>query len=126
VSRDIFLYRFQRDALLACALMAAGGLAWQGWRLALSVVGGGALAGVSYRAIKGAVEGVQAGPTARPWTLVKFFTRHAILAFAAYVMLSRLRGSPLGLIAGVSAPVVAAAVAAGRAILAARRPGHPR
>jgi hypothetical protein len=120
------LRRFERDALLACLLMALAALAWQGRRMALSVAGGGVLAGVSYRAIKGAVQAVQAGAVVRPWVLVKFFTRHAILAFAAYAMLSRLRASPLGLIAGVSAPVVAAGAAAWRTIIPARRPGNPR
>jgi hypothetical protein len=42
--------------------------------------------------------------------LVKFFTRHAILALAAYVMMVRLHLDPVGLLAGVSSLAVAAAV----------------
>jgi ATP synthase I chain len=126
MSTPPYLRCFERDALVACGLLAVGGLALSGWRVALSVAGGGALAWVSYRALKGAMDAVGSGAPAGPWTLVKFFTRHAILAFAAYVMLSRLRASPLGLIAGVSAPVLALGAAAVRTIIPARRPGTPR
>jgi hypothetical protein len=45
---------------------------------------------------------------------VKFFTRHAILAVAAYVMMVRLHLDPVGMFIGVTSVVVAAAVAAAR------------
>jgi hypothetical protein len=41
--------------------------------------------------------------------LVKFFTRHAIVALVAYGMMVRLRLDPLGLLAGVSSLVVGVA-----------------
>jgi hypothetical protein len=104
------------------------GLGWavSGWWMAVSVLAGGALFAVSYGALKGAVRGAGNGGSPGGWTLVKFFTRHGILAVAAYVMLSRLRVSPVGLIAGASAPVLALGAAAARAIIPARRPGNPR
>jgi hypothetical protein len=45
---------------------------------------------------------------------VKFFTRYALLAIAAYVMLTCFRLHPVGLVAGATAPFLAAAVQAGR------------
>jgi hypothetical protein len=55
-------------------------------------------------------------------SLVKFFTRYALLAIAAYVMLTRLRLHPLGVVIGVSSPAVAAAAEAVRLL----RAGRPR
>jgi hypothetical protein len=46
--------------------------------------------------------------------LVKFFTRYAILALAAYVIMARLRLPPLAVFAGASSLVVAVAVEAVR------------
>jgi hypothetical protein len=42
--------------------------------------------------------------------LVNFFIRYALLAVGAYVMLTRLRLHPVGLVAGASSPVAAVAV----------------
>ena len=44
--------------------------------------------------------------------LVKFFTRHAIVALAAYGMMMRLHFDPVGLLAGVSSLGVAVGVEA--------------
>jgi hypothetical protein len=77
------------------------------------VLGGGLLAAISYRAIKGGVDAVAAGGRGGA-ALVKFFTRHGILAFAAYVMLVRLRLHPLWVMAGASSLVAAAVAAAVR------------
>lgn len=46
--------------------------------------------------------------------LVKFFTRHAILALVAYGMMTRLHLDPVGMIVGVTSVVVAAAMEAAR------------
>ena len=46
----------------------------------------------------------------RRFQLVKFFTRHGMLALAAYVMMVRLHLDPVGLLAGVSSLAVAVAV----------------
>lgn len=87
---------------------------WPGrWQVAGGVLGGGLLVGLSAWAIRGVVdallpvEGV--GPS-RSGVLVKFFTRHAILALAAYGMMVRLHLDPVGLLAGVSSLVIAVAV----------------
>ena len=94
-------------------MLAALVVAVDGVRAAAGVLGGGLLAGVSYRAIKGATDAVtDAGR--RPSALVKFVTRHAILAIAAYVMLARLRLSPVGMLIGASSLVLAAAAALAR------------
>jgi ATP synthase I subunit len=110
--RDPFVHRLERDALAACGCCAVAGLfvGSDGVRVAAGVLGGGLLAAISYRAIKSAVEGTTTAG-GRPRALVKFVTRHAILALAAYVMLTRLRLHPVGLLVGVSALVVAAAAA---------------
>ena len=85
----------------------------------LGVLGGGALAWISYRGIKGGIDGVDGG--GGRWHgrrmaigLVKFFTRYAILALAAYVIMARLRLPPLAVFAGASSLVVAVAVEAVR------------
>jgi hypothetical protein len=113
--RDPVLRAFERDAAVACLALAAGALIVPGGgpRLALSVLGGAALSGISYRAIKRAVTALVGGGGGSA-ALVNFFTRHAILAVAAYVMLARLRLHPVGLMVGASSLVLAAAAAAGR------------
>jgi hypothetical protein len=125
--RDPFLRRFERDAVAACVAMAVAAFAVsdEGWRAALSVMGGGLLAGASYRAIKGGVDAVSGGGT-RGAALVKYFTRYGILTVAAYVMLVRLRLHPVGVLTGASSLVVAAAVAAARSVRPVSRSGPPR
>ena len=110
--------------MIACAVMAAA--AWALARGAVDapfgVLGGGALAWISYHGIKSGIDAVAyAGPAG--WTagrrargLVKFFTRYAILAVAAYVIMARLRLPPLAVFAGASSLVVAVAVEAVRGI----------
>lgn len=98
--------------------MAAAAALWtRDLALPLGVAGGGLLIGLSYWAITGAVDALIArrsgGETEKKparWRLVKFFTRHGILALAAYGMMVRLRLDPLGLLAGVSSLGVAVAV----------------
>lgn len=125
---DPFVRRFERDAVIACALMALTLFFWPGggWWSAVSVVAGGGLVAFGYWGVKGAVNHAMAGQKPGALALVKFFTRYAILAFVAYVMLARLRVSPVGLMVGVSSPVVAACAAAARTVIPARRPGNPR
>ena len=81
---------------------------------------------ISYRGIKGGIDAMAdaaAGERSRVRTgaktaigLVKFFTRYAILAVAAYVIMARLRLPPLAVFAGASSLVVAVAVEAVRGI----------
>ena len=114
------LRRVERDGMIACAVMGALAWALARWDLLVpvGVFGGGALAWISYRGIKGGIDAVAfAGPggwTARQQLigLVKFFTRYAILTVAAYVIMARLRLSPVAVVAGASSVVVAVAVEA--------------
>lgn len=110
--------RIIRDAAVVCVIAA---FAFSAWRRdltsGLSVLGGGFLIGLSYWAIRGTVDALIAVRSSgappeqsRRWPLVKFFTRHGMLALAAYVMMVRLHLDPIGLLAGVSSLAVAVAV----------------
>lgn len=121
--------RIVRDAAIGCVLIALGFGVWSGsLRSAISVIGGGALIGLSYWAIAGTVDALIARRTglarrsddaaaaaetaakSARFPLVKFFTRHGMLALAAYGMMVRLHLDPVGLLAGVSSLVIAVAV----------------
>lgn len=151
---DRLLKQFERDGVIACLTMAAIALAVGRGRPdgAAGVLAGGALAAVSYLAIKGGVDVVLAvvsraagragtGATAedgtetesgpaltagrRAWLALKFFGRYALLAVGAYVMLACFRVHPVGLLAGATAPFVAAAVQVMRSSRATSHRGHP-
>ena len=84
--------------------------------IAAGVFGGALIVAVSYWAIKRGVDGIAAALTAgaspRARTvgaLIMSVLRYALLALIAYVMIARLRLSPVGLLAGAS--VVPASVA---------------
>ena len=104
------LDRIVRNAAISCAVVAVSyGALRRSWLAGVSVIGGGLLISISYWAIRGAADAVLAragnGESPSPprrWRLVKFFTRHAILALAAYGMMVRLHFDALGLLAGVS------------------------
>jgi len=117
------LRRLEWTSIAACVVMAlaswivaGGAIAWP-----LGVMAGGALVAISYRGIKGGIDAVVGvvdrgpGGTAGPKVsrisvaigLVKFFTRYAILAAAAYVILARLRLPPVAVFVGASSLVVA-------------------
>ena len=131
--------RIARTAAVVCVVLAAAAALWTRGVLApLGVLGGGVLIGLSYWAIKSAVDALtpQAGPPeavppkavppeAVPpeagqekdrgrkragFHLVKIFTRHGMLALAAYVMMVRLHLDPVGLLVGVSSLGIAVAV----------------
>ena len=123
--------RIARDTAIACFAIAILFLLWKRNIAApLGVLGGGLLIGISFWAIRGtvdalvalrpglprrSVEAAKAGETGRISTvflLVKFFTRHAIVALAAYGMMVRLHLDPMGLLAGVSSLGVAVGVEA--------------
>jgi hypothetical protein len=136
---------FERDAVVACGVMAAVALLVQRGRpdAAAGVVGGFALVALSYSALRGAANLVATlashggaaegdGPRTPPlpagnrvMLAVKFFTRYALLAVGAYVMLACLRVHPVGLLAGATTPFVAAAVQAVRSSRAPSRRDHP-
>jgi hypothetical protein len=115
------MMRLERNAVVAVGVFAALALLWRPRAplFALGIVGGGVLIGVSYWAIRGLVDAVastavspQIRPKTRMFALVKFFTRHAILALAGYGMMTRLHLDPIGLLIGVSAPLAALAIEA--------------
>jgi hypothetical protein len=130
---DPAVRRLERDAVIACAAMALVALAAGGRDVgaALGVVAGGCLVAVSYGAVKAGVgamvrrvDGTRERGS-RAWALVKFFTRHGILAVAAYEILVRWRLHPVGVLAGASSLVLAAAAEAVRAARAPSRAGNP-
>jgi hypothetical protein len=125
------LRRMERGAIIACAAMAAAA-----WVIArgrvdapLGVAGGGLLALISYKGIKGGVDALvgalaEGGVTRRQGTvigLVKFFTRYAILAVVAYVIMARLRLPPVAVCAGASSLVLAVTFEAVRGVAPRRR-----
>ena len=120
---DPFFRRLARTAALLCALMAAVALMVSGVRAALGVVGGGVLIGVSVFALAtgtGALAAVVAGQAGAARSrmvrtaTIRLVGRYALLGFLAYVMIARLRLHPVGLLAGASSVVAAAAVEAVR------------
>ena len=125
------MIRVARDTAIACFAIAIVFLLWKRTAAApLGVLGGGLLIGISFWAIRGTVDALIAlrraclrqrrrreGGRNRPdfhalSLLVKFFTRHAIVALAAYGMMVRLHLDPVGLLAGVSSLGVAVGVEA--------------
>ena len=113
-----------------CVVLAVGAALWsRDWRVAGGVVGGGVLVAVATWAIAGAVNSLsptvahvppadgekrKMPPVFRGFPLVKFFTRHVILAFVAYVMMVRLHLDPVGMVVGVTSVVIAAFIEAVR------------
>ena len=134
---DASLRRVQRDAVLICAATAALALVVMGGRPegALGVLAGGALMAVSYTAIKGGVDaalrraaspsGVPVGqpdqptepaaaPRAGAWAAFRFIARYGVIAILAWAILVPLHAHPLGVFAGVTAPVLAIGIEAVR------------
>lgn len=108
------LQRIERTALVAIALLTVVGGALGGWTWAGGIAGGGALAGISYWAIRSSVDVLVlgmggSGASGSLWrTLPVVIGRHALLAAAAYVIIVRLRLHPIGVLIGASAVVLAA------------------
>ena len=117
---DPALRRLERHSLTACAVLAvAAGIVTRGVEAPLGVLGGGALVAISYRGIKAGITalvdagaGGAAGARRVVFGLVKSFTRYGILAVAAYVIMARLRLSPVAVFTGASSLVIAVMVEA--------------
>jgi hypothetical protein len=109
--------RLARNTVWSCLAIAVVFALWRrDFAGPLGVIGGGVLIGLSFWAIRGAVDGLialrsgsESGENRSGFSLVKFFTRHGILALAAYGMMVRLHLDPVGLLAGVSSLGVAVA-----------------
>jgi hypothetical protein len=116
--------RIGRDTAIVCVLFAlAGGLWFRTFAVAAGVLGGGLLIGLSFWAIWGSVDAFvglrSGGETPRKparFHLVKFFTRHGMLALAAYGMMVRLQLDPVAMLLGVTSLGVAVAVEAVRSL----------
>jgi hypothetical protein len=148
---DPFVRRLERDTLVVLGALVLGALAVRPTqpRLALGVLGGGLLMAISYWGVRSGVDALvqaserlggaspdptpEAGPGSNPARearratlsrFVKFFTRHAILALAAYAMIARLHLDPIGMLAGVTSPGIAAVAELIRAAQAARHAGR--
>ena len=112
--------RVARDTAYSCLAMAIAFGLWKRTLAApLGVLGGGLLIGLSFWAIRRTVDtlvalrsGGETRGNSSGFALVKFFTRHGILALAAYGMLVRLHLDPVGLLAGVTSLGVAVAIEA--------------
>jgi hypothetical protein len=110
--------RLARRTAIACVVIAVlFAIATRRVAAPLGVLGGGLLIGLSFWAIRGAVDTLirvrsesETGGKSAGFSLVKFFTRHAIVALAAYVMMVRLHLEPVGLLAGVSSLGIAVAI----------------
>jgi len=115
------LSRIERRAAWLVVLAAAAAFVVPGGGppVVAGVFGGALLSGLSYWAIKRGVTGLTdamvAGAAVRPRTaraLIILVGRYGLLALIAYVMIARLRLSPLGLLGGVSVIPVAVALEA--------------
>lgn len=126
----VMIERIARDTAIVCALMVALAAVWKrDFATPAGVAAGGLLVGLSFWAIQGAVDTLirhrSDGETPRKrsgFQLVKFFTRHAMLGLAAYVMMMRLRADPVAMLMGVSSLGAAAAVEAMRGLRWRRLP----
>jgi len=124
VNDSDLLRRLERETLVVMMVVTAIAFVLKPTapRVALGVLGGGVLAGLAYWGIRGladvlvreAIRG-EMRSNSRGWALVKFFTRHAILAIVGYGMMTRLKLDPVGLLIGVSSPIVVIAFEAVRA-----------
>jgi hypothetical protein len=134
---DPVLRRVESTSIVACGVMAAIAAAIAGGSIAaaLGVIAGGALVAISYRGLKSGIDTLAgARPTVESFVttaqkrrktaaaLVKFFTRYAILALAAYVIMARLRLPPVAVVAGASSLVVAIMIEALRGVVSGQRP----
>jgi hypothetical protein len=80
----------------------------------------------SFRAIRGGVDGLvqrlapgvaataPRAPVSLVWAVTRVVLRYAVIGFGAWVLLVKLHAHPLGLFAGVTAPVIALAAEAVR------------
>lgn len=134
---DPLLRRLERTGLAWCLVVAGAALVVRGGRpdVALGVIGGGVLMGLSYWAIRSSVTALvalaaSAGEAGLPVSrdldasapepavpapkrvrlLVQLVGRYALLGLLAYGMIARLRLHPVGLVLGVSSLFVAAVI----------------
>jgi ATP synthase I chain len=135
VERDRTLRSVERNAFFICAVMTVVAcFVPPRPAVALGVVGGGLLVGVSYWSLKSGVTalvdvlagaGKAAGASGEPAParanirreIVKLTLRYALLGLLAYVMIARLRLHPWGLLAGASSVVAGVSLEALRLVM---------
>ena len=120
MTADEMLARVARRAVVMSAVAAALALVAGGLNAAAGVVGGAALALMSFLMLKRGMTRVAdraAGQGARGAGLGLVLVRYALLALAAYVMIARLRLHPIGLLVGASSVPAAAFVEAARLLV---------
>lgn len=107
------LARIARRALIISAVLTAAALLVGGLPAATGVVGGAALAVMSFLLLRRGTARLAdpASPGARTG-LGLILVRYALLAFAAYVMVAHARLNPFGLLAGASSVALAITVEA--------------
>ena len=125
--RDESLCRIERDSAIACLVMAVAALILQRGSLngAVGVAGGGALMAFSYRALRAGVDAMvsraasadgaalpSGGRVSVMWPILRFVLRYGMMGLAAWLLLVPLHAHPVGVVAGVSAPVVAMTIEA--------------
>ena len=141
---DAMLGRLRRDTCTSGQRCRASAfLLWPGHPgRGAGVLGGVLLMALAYAGIRAGVDAAvgsltraagrrrrranpgKSSPGGRLLGFVKFFTRHAMLALGAYVMIARFELHPVAVLAGVTAPAVAAGIEFGR-IVRSRAPGSP-
>jgi hypothetical protein len=135
VERDTTLRSVERNAFVICAVMTVVAcFVPPRPAVALGVLGGGLLVGVSYWSLKSSVTALvdvlagagQGAATAADSArlranmrreIAKLPLRYALLGLLAYVMIARLRLHPWGLLAGASSVVAGVALEAARFVM---------
>ena len=124
MNADQTLGRIARNAVVISAIFTAAALILGGLNAAVGVVGGAALTLMSFLMLKKGTARL-ADPSApavsKGRVAVLVVLRYALLGFAAYVMIARLRLHPLGLLVGASSIVTAIAVEAAGVMSGHRR-----
>jgi hypothetical protein len=147
---EAMLARLRRDTLwVGTAMTVVTLLVWPDQpRRAGGVLGGVLLMALAYLGIRAGVDAAVArldvrseGPDGREpgdemprkapiaagaGGFVKFFTRHGMLALGAYVMIARFELHPVAMLAGVTAPAVAAGLEFVRVVRARGTGSHSR
>jgi hypothetical protein len=119
VTADETLGRVGRNAVVIAAIFTGAALLIWGARAALGVAGGASLTLMSFLLLKRGTDRLAdpAAPAVSRGRAAAFILlRYALLAFAAYVMIARLRLHPLGLLVGASSLVTAIVVEAATAL----------
>lgn len=122
---DAVLQRIARNAVVISAVFTAGALVISGLNAAVGVIGGAALTLMSFLLLErgtARLSDPEAPAPSKARAGAFIVLRYALLAFAAYVMIARLRLHPLGLLVGASS-IVLAVTAEAAASLSGRRPG---